>query len=98
MHLQVGAYRWKVRWKRPKKGDAGNCQYLKQRIDIDPAQGGDGRADTLLHELLHAAWYVAGITEFTSKQEERVVGALSPLLLDVLRRNPKLVQELGVGQ
>ena len=49
--------------------------------------------ETLLHEVLHACWDESALRshEDACKLEELVVTALSQTLVDVLRRNPKLV-------
>jgi hypothetical protein len=52
-------------------------------------------AETLLHETLHAAWDQTSLgLVHDDDAEEVVVKALAPLLLDLLRRNPKLVAYL----
>jgi hypothetical protein len=48
-------------------------------------------AEVVLHELLHAVWDLTPLRDFDHAVEESVVSALAPPLLDVLRRNPKLV-------
>lgn len=47
--------------------------------------------ETLLHEVLHAAFAVAGIV---LPDEEAWVSALSPTLFGVLRNNPELLKYL----
>lgn len=48
--------------------------------------------ETLLHEVLHAAWDTTGASAGPAKDhEELVVSALAPALLGALRRNPRLV-------
>lgn len=70
-----------------------------QVIRIDPEQGPDSTVDTLLHEVLHAVWSLVGLHEGTaSKYEEQVIAALSPSLLDTLRRNPDFVRCLTTTQ
>ena len=49
-------------------------------------------AETFLHELLHAAFSVAGIHDKDS--HERTVAALSTTLAGVIRDNPKIVDWL----
>jgi hypothetical protein len=44
-------------------------------------------ADTFLHELLHAVWFVHGIR--AKDGEERIVNTLSTGLAQVIRDNPK---------
>jgi len=48
-------------------------------------------AETLLHECLHGIWDLTPLRDFDDSVEESVVAALAPPLLDLLRRNPKLV-------
>lgn len=48
-------------------------------------------AEVLLHELLHAVWDMTPLRDFDDAVEESIVTALAPPLLDLLRRNPKLV-------
>lgn len=74
---------------------ADNGQFLleDQRILISPAQKHDSTADTLLHEVLHGLFVTAGLRKHvvSEKVEEQLISALTPQLLDTLRRNPKLV-------
>lgn len=67
-----------------------------QLIQIEGAGAGPTvRANTLLHEVMHACLAMAGITDvLTDEDEERVVRRLSPLLLQALRDNPGLVTYL----
>lgn len=67
----------------------------KQQITVDPDQGPDQLADSLLHEVLHACVAVTGIDETLGDKEETVVRSLSTCLLDVIRRNPRLVEWLA---
>jgi hypothetical protein len=60
----------------------------------DRARQADPRARvavTLLHEVVHAIFKIAGLP---NEKEEDTVTRLSPLLLDTLRRNPDLVAYL----
>lgn len=52
-------------------------------------------ANTLLHEVLHAAFGESGLDHgVLSKHEERIVSALTNQLLQIIRDNPKLVSYL----
>ena len=54
-------------------------------------------AETLLHEVMHCAWHVAGLRshpDLGDDLQEQVICALAPQLLDALRRNPQLVAHL----
>ncbi len=69
----------------------GQSDHAKLRILVDPSLPHDQRADTLLHEVLHGLTELTGIADdLGPKREERVVGRLTPALLDLLRRNPQL--------
>ena len=92
--LQVGPFRYAVVFDREPlaiAGDAlGSTLTPDQRIIIRPGLPADQLADTVLHEALHALCDVAQL--FSSpRTEETVVSRLAPLLLDLLRRNPRLV-------
>jgi len=45
--------------------------------------------DTLLHEVLHAAWFAAALPK---KYEERTVSALAPTLTQILRDHPEVLE------
>lgn len=72
----------------------GQCRIAEQRILIRAELGADQARDTLLHEILHGLLDVAGLMRDEDEREESIVHALSPLLLDALRRNPRLVSYL----
>lgn len=71
----------------------GTSQIDAQRITIADNVGPDQIRDTLLHEILHCLGGTIGLFD-DGKVEERVIAALSPLVLDALRRNPELVRFL----
>jgi hypothetical protein len=55
--------------------------------------------EILLHEILHALLATSGVaSEMGEKREEGLVRALSPWLLDLLQRNPRLVSYLTAGE
>lgn len=72
----------------------GDCHADECLIRLDSTRPPSLVAQTLLHEVLHAVWV---FTPLPTKREEDVVTALSPILLDVLRRNPEVVAFL-VGE
>lgn len=41
----------------------GECDHLRSEIRIDVTHGAMQAAETLLHECLHAAWFLAGVDE-----------------------------------
>lgn len=73
-------------------------------IILGPDQCLSQQRDTVLHELLHALLALVGVNKGGDRallpeedDEERLVTALSPLLLDTLRRNPDLTAFLLDG-
>ena len=83
-------------------GDKGNgllgqCDNDAQVLKIAHRAGGeavgvDNLTDTVLHEVLHALISVTGLTDqFDDGEDEPFVKRLSPVLLEFLRRNKKLV-------
>lgn len=52
-------------------------------------------ADTLLHEVIHAVWHVAGCNP--KDGEERLVATLASNLCAVIKSNPDLIKWLGVA-
>ncbi len=49
-------------------------------------------ADTLLHEVLHAVWHIAGLSH--KDGEERLVATLATQICAVVRQNPDIVRFL----
>ena len=73
----------------------GRTTHRNQSIVLAEGIGPDQEADTVLHELLHACLSVSGAANKVSDGlQEELVAAITPLLLDVLRRNPQLVAYL----
>lgn len=59
--------------------------------------GPDVQRETILHETLHAVFYLHKLDRYLSSKEddgEEFIDALSPALLAVLRQNPALVRYL----
>lgn len=69
----------------------GRTDYISGTIDIRPAVALSFTQETLMHEALHAAFFAARLNP---QNEEEVVNSLSPVLLDLLRRNPDLLNYL----
>ncbi len=69
-------------------GCAGCCDVDQCTIQIDASLAPESQSETLMHEILHALIYVAGLhTLLGPYLEEEVCWRLSPLLLAVLRTN-----------
>lgn len=62
-------------------------------IAVRPSITESAKREVLLHEVMHAVWFVAG--RRTDKiDDEAAVSILAPTLLDTLRRNPELTAYL----
>lgn len=71
----------------------GECDIHELVIKLDPDLPPDQLAVTLLHEVLHGIWYVGANLAGKVTQED-AIDALTPTLLDTLRRNPALVSAI----
>jgi hypothetical protein len=60
----------------------GDCSDDKRRIRIYVDTSTGIIRDTLLHEILHACWYLLGLSK--QEEEEKVVNSISTLLIGVL--------------
>lgn len=73
----------------------GECDPKTLTIFVDPTQADTMLRDTVLHELLHALMDLIGAGDDIARDlEERLVRRLAPVLLELLTRNPKLIEWL----
>lgn len=72
-----------------------HTQTITMRADLTPAHA----RTNLIHEIFHAIWWVQGMSGLAGKDsvEEDFIGMLDGPWLDVLRRNPDLVEFLVSG-
>lgn len=77
-------------------GGSGSCNFHDHRIEVTLGFSPLYTKETLLHEVLHAAWERAFPNAPLSwdAQEEKFIRAISPVLLGILRDNPTLVRYL----
>lgn len=75
------------------RGIDGWFDYENGRIEVAESLTPSVKAEITLHEILHAAFYVAK-TGASDDEEEKVVSALAPVLLSVIRDNPSLISTL----
>ncbi len=77
-------------------GLLGQCDRRAQRILVDLEQHDQQIADTVVHELLHAATELAGLSdELGEELEEKVVARLAPIVAQTIAENPELVKAIG---
>ena len=85
MIIRIGGQRWTVERVDEVDGKAeGECLRMQNKIRVQKTTH-DHERDTLLHELIHAAMAVTGVThDLDDKEEERIVRAIAPVLNDIL--------------
>lgn len=98
-HVQVGPHRYRIRstgkaTELALQGLMGQTDSRSNEILVSPDQSDGQQADTLLHEILHAAYDQTSLRRLDAEAEEAVVSALTPILLGVLRNNPEIVKVL----
>jgi len=71
-------------------GSDGHTLIGARRIALRSYMSPDREREVMLHESLHTVVELTGMP-FKDEDEERLVSALTGPLLDLLRRNPKLV-------
>lgn len=64
-------------------------------IKIDPSAHEDHQRSTLMHEILHGVFYMAGIGAEPDHQvlDEELITRIAPILMDTLMRNPGIVSD-----
>jgi hypothetical protein len=98
--VKVGATPYSVRYssRLSDNGEVGSTTFISQSIELLPGQGPDYERDTLLHEVLHAVVFNTNLRSMEGwredGREEAIVQALAPVLLQVLRENPRLIDYL----
>lgn len=82
--------------KQPKQFDLlGETLAEQATIKLRRKQSESTKRVTLLHEILHAIFWESGyrqIEDMSAKREERIIQALAPWLVSVIRDNPDLVK------
>jgi RecB family endonuclease NucS len=88
--IQLGGVTWELIWM-PQDNyidekSMGSCNRVACRIRVVEHHR-DGELDTLLHEILHAVMFQAGMA---GDNEEQAVERLTPWLLAAIAQNPDL--------
>lgn len=90
MIIQIGQTKWTVEHT-DLEDEFGITDHFQAKILVKKDQTKDQLRDTLLHEVLHAICFNYGVSTKDEETEEAILKTLTPVLLDVLCRNPKLV-------
>ena len=80
----------------------GLCEIHERRVILCESTCADTQRETTLHELLHQALHLAGLTcahdsvkaDISEALEERLCIRVTPILLGLIRDNPRLVAYL----
>lgn len=89
MKIQIGQTTWTVT---PADiEEFGRTDHFQAKLFVNKDQTQDQLRDTVLHEVLHAICFNYGVQTGTEEEEEALIKTLTPVLLDVLCRNPELV-------
>ena len=70
----------------------GECDHNESTIRVDTSAGPVQTMETLLHELMHASWNIAGADYVKEPSEEYLVSMQSAGLTAVLLDNPDLIR------
>ncbi len=91
--VRIGPFDWKVEnWPSQHACSAnrlGECDFILTTIRIRTDMPAARIAETLVHESLHAVWYVSGC-RFAAGDEEKIVSVMAMHWISVLRDNPWL--------
>ncbi|ATS93376.1 hypothetical protein HOS41_gp15 [Ralstonia phage DU_RP_I] len=86
--------KFRVSYKDDLDGDLGYCEPTKCKIEIENGQHPVEEADTVLHEVLHAVFYLMDIG-LSAEEEEHVVRKVVTGLTQVFQDNPRLLAYLA---
>ena len=94
--IHIGPFDFHVRLASDDEMDdrGGDMKADKLRIRVGDWHVPGAMREVLLHEILHASYYAAGIRELDEAHEEGEVRVLAPVLLAILRHNPELIAYL----
>lgn len=92
--VRVGPAIYRVRLKKPLPMLCGQTVHEKNLIRLSANQAPPSMRDTLLHEVLHGVFWTGGlgsVFDIGKDEEEKLVRALTPWVLGLIRDNPELV-------
>lgn len=87
--LKIGHATWTIKRNHEliDREENGCTHHQLQEIHIRSAMTEQKEEETLFHEILHACWDFVGLER---DHEEDTINRLTPILLTVLKENPKL--------
>ncbi len=92
--MKVGPYTWTVHFSpEAENGGVGHTDFKTQVISVAEDQHPQQERDTVLHEVLHVAMFLAGMNGH--ELEESLIQRLTPVLLMVLKDNPNFAGYLA---
>lgn len=86
--------RFRVSYKDDLDGNLGFCEPHRCKIEIENGQHPVEEADTVLHEVLHAVFYLMDVG-LPPDAEEFVVRKVATGLMQVFQDNPRLLTYLA---
>lgn len=73
----------------------GLTDIYEQQMFVEKGLANETEKETSLHEVVHVAFYNAGLREILSyNKEERIVNSISQTIFQVLRDNPRYAEYL----
>lgn len=91
MRVKIGQIIWEFIEDPSMEDDTfGMTDYMGAVVRLNPRQTREQIRETVCHELLHVLVFSGGVPLEGLESEETIISILSPLLLDVLCRNPVL--------
>lgn len=112
-HVWIGPHKFTIVWSqqdllrvaRSGAGDRlGQSEMDVMQITVSPERAFTGQQETLLHEILHCLIWEAGIAipenpeADGDEREEKLVGQMSGILLDCIKRNPHVFDWLDLKE
>lgn len=97
--VRLGVHRFTIRHDPTVAHRGANGETYPELLEvrISPDLAPTREREVVAHELLHAAWHQTGLRSpdhGAADLEEEIIGALAPLVLELLRRNRRLVDYL----
>lgn len=94
-YIDASCYRIKIEWMSSdtakERNEFGSFTASTLTIRVDETRDISKQANTLLHEILHAGWWIFNLDE-EQEAEERAVTCVANFMSEIWRRNPQAVE------